>query len=125
MMDDDLWQQPVQWYERFYPADHIESTPADWEYRYMLRIVAYDITDDKRLRKVAKICELYGVRVEKSVFECDLPDERFQDFWLELMGVIEEDDDCVVAYQICKACVKQVEVLGKISRPRKAICYII
>ena len=54
MMDDDLWQQPVQWYERFYPADHIESTPADWEYRNMLRIVAYDITDDKRLRKVAK-----------------------------------------------------------------------
>ena len=32
-------------------------------------VIFYDIRDPKRLRKVAKIMESYGVRVQKSVFE--------------------------------------------------------
>ena len=35
-------------------------------------VVSYDISDDKRRRKVAKIMEGYGFRVQYSVFECDL-----------------------------------------------------
>jgi len=38
-------------------------------------LVAYDVSTDTsdgrtRLRRVAKICEGYGQRVQKSVFEC-------------------------------------------------------
>ena len=41
----------------------------------MLVLVTYDvsltgISGQKRLRKVAKICQNYGVRVQNSVFEC-------------------------------------------------------
>ena len=41
----------------------------------MLVVVAYDVnteTEDgrKRLRRVAKLCENYGQRVQNSVFEC-------------------------------------------------------
>lgn len=32
-------------------------------------VVLYDIRDPKRLRKVAKVMENYGIRVQKSVFE--------------------------------------------------------
>lgn len=32
-------------------------------------VILYDIRDPKRLRKVAKIMESYGIRVQKSVFE--------------------------------------------------------
>ena len=45
----------------------------------MLHLIAYDIASDKRLRRVARICEDYGIRVEKSVFECDLSDGDFAD----------------------------------------------
>lgn len=34
-------------------------------------LVLYDIADPKRLRKVAKFLESEGVRVQKSLFECN------------------------------------------------------
>jgi CRISPR-associated protein Cas2 len=58
----------------------------------MLTLVAYDITDDKRLHKVAKTCEDFGVRVQYSVFECRLDEESFTDFWLKLLAVIDEEE---------------------------------
>lgn len=122
---EDSWDKPVEWHNRYYPAAACEEELADRETKYMLRIVAYDIADPKRLRQVAKTCELYGVRVEKSVFECDLKLESFEQLWLELIDIIDEDEDCVVAYQVCKACNKQAELLGKITRPKKVICYFI
>ena len=41
----------------------------------MLILVTYDIADPRRLRRVAKVSEGFGRRVQKSVFECEL-DER-------------------------------------------------
>jgi CRISPR-associated protein Cas2 len=35
-------------------------------------LVVYDIADPKRLRRIAKVMETYGNRVQKSVFECSL-----------------------------------------------------
>jgi len=35
-------------------------------------LVAYDISDPKRLRQVCKIAEAYGERLQYSVFICDL-----------------------------------------------------
>ena len=56
----------------------------------MLRIIAYDIADKRRLRRVAKCCELYGGRIEKSVFELNLDTRRFTDFWRELSSLIDD-----------------------------------
>ncbi len=84
----------------------------------MLFLVAYDISAPNRLRKVAKICESYGVRVEKSVFECDLPQDVFETFWLKLIDVAEEDEDALVAYRLCKSCIEHVETIG-VMRPEK------
>ena len=41
----------------------------------MLVVVAYDVSTDceegkRRLRRVAKLCENFGQRVQNSVFEC-------------------------------------------------------
>ena len=41
----------------------------------MMVVVSYDVNDQsvggkKRLRKVARLCENYGQRVQFSVFEC-------------------------------------------------------
>ena len=33
--------------------------------------VAYDITDDKRRNRVAKILKDFGTRIQYSVFECN------------------------------------------------------
>ena len=48
----------------------------------MLILVTYDVslTDaggQKRLRRVAKVCQNYGVRVQNSVFECVVDEAQF------------------------------------------------
>ena len=35
-------------------------------------IVTYDICDEKRLRRVFRICRDFGIHLQYSVFECDL-----------------------------------------------------
>ena len=81
----------------------------------MLRIIAYDITSPKRLRKVALLCLDYGIRIEKSVFECDLRADRFEVLWDKLKQIVNRDVDSLVCYPICAACEKNVVVYG---RPR-------
>lgn len=94
-------------------------------YKNMLHLVAYDIREPSRLRKVAKICEDYGLRVEYSVFECDLTEELFMRMWADLSEVIDEDDDSLLAYRICGSCVQNIVSGGIIVRPGKPLLYII
>ncbi|MEO7327894.1 MAG: CRISPR-associated endonuclease Cas2 [Minicystis sp.] len=57
-------------------------------------LVTYDVrTDDaagrRRLRRVAKACEAYGHRVQKSVFECQVDDAT----WALLRGRLLKEYD--------------------------------
>ncbi len=91
----------------------------------MLRLVAYDITDARRLRKVAKICENYGIRIEYSVFECDLDEKQFASFWLQLRKSIDEKMDRLITYRICSSCVGGIESFGVARRSARVLLYII
>ena len=104
---------------------HNEYDPAKEEYKNMLHLVAYDIRDAKRLRQVAKTCEDFGIRVEYSVFECDLSEDNFYKFWDILYNIIDSDEDCILAYKICGACVTKIESMGAIVRPGKPLLYIL
>jgi CRISPR-associated protein Cas2 len=66
----------------------------------MLRVIAYDIACPRRLRHVAEVCQDYGVRVQKSVFECWLDDDRFEAFWLRLQQTIRAQEDQLLAYTL-------------------------
>ena len=59
-------------------------------------LVCYDIRNDKRLRQVAGICEGYGLRVQYSVFECDLNPANRVALERELNDVIKHDEDQVL-----------------------------
>lgn len=98
--------------------------PAETEFKNMLHLVAYDICSPKRLRLVAKTCLDYGVRVEKSVFECDLAEGTFASFWDRLNEIIDPDEDALIAYRICRTCVKDILSAGALYRPIQRIAYI-
>ncbi|MFA7172501.1 MAG: CRISPR-associated endonuclease Cas2 [Kiritimatiellia bacterium] len=91
----------------------------------MLWLVAYDIASPKRLHRIAKTCLDYGVRVEKSVFECDLEEEVFATFWQELNERIDPAEDAIVAYRICATCVREALSAGTLVRPETVLAYII
>ena len=98
--------------------------PSEERYRHMLHLVAYDIRHPVRLRRVAKVCEDFGIRVEYSVFECDLSDEHFSRLWLALQQVIDEED-AILAYRICGACVQRIESMGSVLRPGRPLIYLV
>lgn len=71
----------------------------------MLVIVTYDvsvITEDgpRRLRRVAKVCERYGQRVQKSVFECQVNEMQLEALERSLLAEIDIDVDNLRFYRI-------------------------
>ena len=91
----------------------------------MTFLVAYDICHPRRLHRVAKVCEDYGLRVQKSVFEAELEAETFKDFWREVGEEMDPAEDFLVAYVICKSCLRRVKTKGVGVRPEKVICYVV
>lgn len=60
----------------------------------MLIIVTYDVSTEtregrKRLRRVAKVCEGHGQRVQKSVFECKVNLMQFEELERRLLAEIQ------------------------------------
>lgn len=80
----------------------------------MLHLIAYDIGHPRRLRRVAKICSDYGIRMERSVFECDLTDEQMAQFWNRLCSVVDEDSDRVFDYRIGAVERRNIRRLGRV-----------
>jgi CRISPR-associated protein Cas2 len=71
----------------------------------MLIIVAYDVSTEtaagrKRLRRVAKVCESMGQRVQKSVFECQVNEMQFEELERRLLGEIDEAEDNLRFYRL-------------------------
>ena len=75
-------------------------------------LASYDISQPKRLQRVAKIMRDYGERVLKSVFECHLSDAEFQRMQERLEDAINHTEDSVRFYFVCDKCLERVEVSG-------------
>lgn len=80
------------------------KSPAPFGHRYDL-LVTYDVdttTSDgrRRLRRVAKLCEGYGQRVQFSVFECRVDRGQWETFQDRLQGEIDEAQDSVRIYAL-------------------------
>ena len=78
----------------------------------MLTVISYDITDNGRLVKVAKELENFGTRVQKSVFECYIDDERLSKIRRLLTDIIDAETDHVRYYRICRKDEEKVGLLG-------------
>ncbi|ANQ54516.1 hypothetical protein XJ44_08955 [Thermosipho affectus] len=79
----------------------------------MMYVISYDITNDKRRRKLTKYLESYGVRVQYSVFETELSREQLSILIRELKKRIDEKEDTIRIYPISKDARKSITTLGK------------
>jgi CRISPR-associated protein Cas2 len=115
-------QWTAWWFDAFPLVPYAKAPPGEKE---MLTLLAYDISDQKRLAKVARICEDYGVRVQYSVFECRLEEAQFNDFWLLLLDEIDDAEDRLVAYKIDARSAKETLTAGTMVCSEKAVCYLV
>lgn len=63
-------------------------------------LIAYDISHPKRLRRVIKIMESYGKRLQYSVFLCDLSGVEYIRWQTEILAVVRLDEDSVVTIDL-------------------------
>ncbi len=71
----------------------------------MLVIVCYDVNTEalpgrRRLRRVAKVCESAGQRVQKSVFECQVDLAQMEALERRLLAEININEDCLRLYRM-------------------------
>ncbi len=66
-------------------------------------LVCYDIRDDARLRRVARLLEGYGDRLQYSVFRCRLTPREEERLRWELTRETEREDGWLIV-PLCGAC---------------------
>lgn len=83
----------------------------------MMVLVSYDVstmekTGARRLRRVAKICQNHGQRVQYSVFECIVDPAQWTNMRQQLIDVIDHDQDSLRFYFLGANWRKRVEHVG-------------
>ena len=71
---------------------------------YETYLIAYDIRHPVRLRKLAKIVQDYGLRMQKSVFEAEMTPSELQSMKKRMQGVIEPKEDGIKIFRLCQSC---------------------
>lgn len=83
----------------------------------MLIIVTYDVCTEtaagrRRLRRVAKVCESMGQRVQKSVFECQVNEMQYEQLERALLAEIDHQADSLRFYRITEPVEVRVKQYG-------------
>ncbi|MGB4610880.1 MAG: CRISPR-associated endonuclease Cas2 [Saccharofermentanales bacterium] len=83
----------------------------------MYILVTYDVeTIDndgkKRLRKIAKICQNYGQRVQNSVFECRVNEQEYLLLKSEIIKKMDAKKDSVRFYRLGTKYKEKIEHFG-------------
>ena len=71
----------------------------------MLMVVSYDVSTvnasgRRRLRRIAKACEDWGVRVQNSVFECNVDWSQWVALKAKLESIFDPDLDSLRYYNL-------------------------
>jgi CRISPR-associated protein Cas2 len=66
-------------------------------------LVAYDIRDDRRLRSIAGCMEGYGMRIQYSVFVCDLSDREMILMRGDVEALMKKSEDSVMVVELGQA----------------------
>ncbi|MDQ7016889.1 MAG: CRISPR-associated endonuclease Cas2 [Gammaproteobacteria bacterium] len=83
----------------------------------MLVLITYDVSvvsdgGTKRLRNIAKTCLDYGMRVQNSVFECEVTPAQFVVLKAKLTAIFDPKKDSLRFYFLGKQGRKKVEHVG-------------
>lgn len=79
----------------------------------MFCLICFDIVDNRIRYRAVKIIKAYGTRVQKSVFECpSITEKQFLKMKQKLEDCIDNTQDSVRFYFLCKTCLNKVEYSG-------------
>lgn len=80
-------------------------------------LVTYDISDEKRLRRVFKIMKGFGLHIQLSVFECELSQREQAMMEAELNKEINHKEDQVLIVDLGPAHQRDAGQIRSLGRP--------
>ena len=85
-------------------------------------LITYDVSvitpeGRKRLRLISKTCLNYGMRVQNSVFECEITPDKWVILKSELLNIYNQQEDSLRFYQLGSNWKSKVEHYGTKSVP--------
>jgi CRISPR-associated protein Cas2 len=82
----------------------------------MMVLISYDVSTndngDRRLRRVARVCQNYGQRVQFSVFEIEVDPAQWAVLKQRLLDLIDPRHDSLRFYHLGKHWQSKVEHIG-------------
>ena len=83
----------------------------------MFILISYDVPDDKRRLKMAKLLLDYGgERVQKSVFECYITPRNLERLQERVRKLYNEAEDSIRFYTLCESCKPKAVYMG-VAKP--------
>ncbi len=79
----------------------------------MIYFVSYDVANPKRLRRVAKTLENFGIRIQFSFFECEMESSQIEELKKSLLNILDLEEDSLLIYPLCQDCAARTTTLGK------------
>ena len=81
-------------------------------------LVAYDVATteregQRRLHKVALICQAFCQRVQNSVFECTVSEAGYEQLVHRLTRIIDDSEDSLRIYRLREPKDEHVQIIGK------------
>ena len=83
----------------------------------MMVLVSYDVstmnaTGQRRLRRIAKKCQDYGIRVQNSIFECNVDFAQWAKLKAELECICDKEVDSLRYYYLGRDYQRRIEHYG-------------
>lgn len=78
----------------------------------MFIVVSYDVVDDRRRNRIAKVLKSFGERVQRSVFEMNLDAAELDRMVGKLERHVDRDQDSARVYVLCSACKPRTRIIG-------------
>ncbi len=84
----------------------------------MLVLVSYDVSTKTpagitRLRKISEVCLDYGIRVQNSVYECNIDPAQWESLKDKLLKIYKTEEDSLRFYFLGSNWKRRVEHYGK------------
>lgn len=92
----------------------------------MRYVISYDITNDGIRKRVSDLLEGYGVRVQKSVFECSVEEKALSSLVDRLAGALEvRTNGDIRIYRWCETCALGSVGLGELEEGHDNVAHVL
>lgn len=87
-------------------------------------VIAYDVADNKRRKKIGDLLDNNGIRKNRSVFECFLTDNEFRKISGELRKTTKRGKDIILFYRLCSACMENIQYDSEDRSDRSSVSIV-